>query len=178
MKKKHAANIKDLTNQLQKLYKQLEIQTKLIKAPQIQNQANLSPNEQQQLIRFNNSRSNSISSLDKEDLKSINGSISSSGGELNNNHNTTLCNNINNNSSVIYNENFVNNNNNNNSQTTSTNGSVNIDHADVYVVDIDKQKIIDKVVKLQKTLAKKTEKIDFLQDHVNQLTLDVQKKTR
>ena len=49
---------------------------------------------------------------------------------------------------------------------------------DVYVVDIDKQKIIEKVVTLQKTLAKRNEKIDFLQDHVNQLTLDLQRKTR
>ena len=49
---------------------------------------------------------------------------------------------------------------------------------DVYVVDIDKQKIIEKVVKLQKTLAKKNEKIDFLQDHVNQLTSDLKRKTK
>ncbi len=48
---------------------------------------------------------------------------------------------------------------------------------DVYVVDIDKQKIIEKIVKLQNTLAKKNEKIDFLQDHVNQLTSDLKRKT-
>jgi hypothetical protein len=49
---------------------------------------------------------------------------------------------------------------------------------DVYVVDIDKQKIIEKIVKLQNTLAKKNEKIDFLQDHVNQLTSDLKRKTK
>jgi hypothetical protein len=49
---------------------------------------------------------------------------------------------------------------------------------DVYVVDVDKQKIIDKIVKLQKMLARRNEKIDFLQDHVNQLTTDIKRKTR
>lgn len=49
---------------------------------------------------------------------------------------------------------------------------------EVYVVDVDKQKIIDKIVKLQKTLARRNEKIDFLQDHVNQLTQDTQRKTK
>lgn len=49
---------------------------------------------------------------------------------------------------------------------------------DVYVVDIDKQKIIDKIVKLQKMLARRNEKIDFLQDHVTQLTNDVKRKTK
>ncbi len=49
---------------------------------------------------------------------------------------------------------------------------------DVYIVDIDKQKLIDKIVKLQKLLAKQNEKIDFLQDHVNQLTIDLKRKTR
>lgn len=49
---------------------------------------------------------------------------------------------------------------------------------DVYVVDVDKQKIIEKYVKLQKLLAKRNEKIDFLQDHVNQLTADLKRKTK
>lgn len=49
---------------------------------------------------------------------------------------------------------------------------------DVYIVDVDKQKIIDKIVKLQKTLAKRNEKIDFLQEHVDQLTNDLKKKTK
>ena len=49
---------------------------------------------------------------------------------------------------------------------------------DVYVVDVDKQKIIEKIVKLQKLLAKRNEKIEFLQDHVNQLTSDLKRKTK
>ena len=49
---------------------------------------------------------------------------------------------------------------------------------DVYVVDVDKQKLIDKIFKLQKIQAKNSEKIDFLQDHVNQLTSDVKLKTK
>ena len=106
-------------------------------------------------IRYNNvSRSNSINSLDKEDMRSISGSISSSDSNHHNNNNDHNCSTIVNNT-IIANQ-----------------------HSDVYVVDIDKQKVIEKVVKLQKTLAKKSEKIDFLQDHVNQLTSDLQKKTR
>ena len=49
---------------------------------------------------------------------------------------------------------------------------------DVYVVDIDKQKLIEKIVKLQRELAKRNEKIDFFQDHVNQLTCDLKRKTK
>ncbi len=109
-------------------------------------------------IRYNNvSRSNSINSLDKEDMRSISGSISSSDSNHHNNNN---------------------NNNDHNCSTIVNNTLIANQHSDVYVVDIDKQKVIEKVVKLQKTLAKKSEKIDFLQDHVNQLTSDLQKKTR
>lgn len=55
-------------------------------------------------------------------------------------------------------------------------GSTQLD--DVYVFDIDKQKLIEKMVKLQKKLAKSNEKIDFMQDHINQLTNDLKRKTR
>ena len=73
-----------------------------------------------------------------------------------------------------------------NSETHIVNRSISNNHFnevicgndDVYVVDIDKQKIIEKIVKLQKTLAKRNEKIDFLQDHVNQLTNDLKRKTK
>ena len=50
--------------------------------------------------------------------------------------------------------------------------------SDFYIVDVDKQKLIDKIVKLQLTLAKRNEKIDFLTDHANQLTFDLKRKTR
>jgi hypothetical protein len=129
LKKKHASNTKDLTNQLQKLHKQLEQQQ----------QQKVKQSNEMTSSRNNVSRSNSMCSLDKEDMKSVNESISS--GDSNQNNNTNQ-------------------------------------HPDVYVVDVDKQKIIEKVVKLQKMLAKKTEKIDFLQDHVNQLTNDLKKKSK
>ena len=67
---------------------------------------------------------------------------------------------------------------NNHNSTIVNNTLISNQHADVYVVDVDKQKIIEKVVKLQNMLAKKTEKIDFLQDHVNQLTNDLKKKSK
>ena len=148
LKKKHAANTKDLTNQLQKLHKQIESGQKL-------KQTSSEIASTTASVRYNNiSRSNSMNSLDKEDMKSVNGSISS--GDSNHNHN----------------------NNDQNGSTIVNNTLISNQHADVYVVDIDKQKIIEKVVKLQKMLAKKKEKIDFLQDHVNQLTSDLKKKTK
>lgn len=49
---------------------------------------------------------------------------------------------------------------------------------DFYVVDVDKQKLVEKIVNLQKTLAKQNEKNDFLQDHINLLTVELKKKTK
>ncbi|KAK6635950.1 hypothetical protein RUM44_001205 [Polyplax serrata] len=42
----------------------------------------------------------------------------------------------------------------------------------------DKQVLIDKIVKIQKLNARKTEKIEFLEEHVRQLVAELQKKTR
>lgn len=42
----------------------------------------------------------------------------------------------------------------------------------------DKQKMIEKIVKLQKLNARKNEKLDFCQDHISQLIEEIQKKTR
>lgn len=42
----------------------------------------------------------------------------------------------------------------------------------------DRQKMIEKIVKLQKINARKNEKLDFCQDHICQLIEEVQKKTR
>ncbi len=131
LKKKHVANVKDLSRQLQKLQAQLDKTVSTCKTKQLN------------IVR--SSSSNSLVDI-KEDTKSINGSISSTDS--------------------------------NQQQHQSTQHQPNHDDNYVYVVDIEKQKIIDKIVKLQKTLAKKNEKIDFLQDHVNQLTLDLQRKTR
>jgi hypothetical protein len=38
--------------------------------------------------------------------------------------------------------------------------------------------LLDKIVSLQKKLARKNEKIDFLEDHVKQLVEDINRKSR
>ncbi|CAG9772571.1 unnamed protein product [Ceutorhynchus assimilis] len=43
---------------------------------------------------------------------------------------------------------------------------------------IDKQALIEHIVKLQRISAKKSEKIDFLEEHVNTLVVEIQKKTK
>ncbi|XP_030764850.1 coiled-coil domain-containing protein 186 [Sitophilus oryzae] len=43
---------------------------------------------------------------------------------------------------------------------------------------IDKQTLIEHIVKLQRISAKKSEKIDFLEEHINTLVSEVQKKTK
>lgn len=48
----------------------------------------------------------------------------------------------------------------------------------VEVVEVDKQMLLDKIVRLQKAHARKNEKIEFMEDHINQLVADIQKKTR
>ncbi len=42
---------------------------------------------------------------------------------------------------------------------------------DIYIVEIDKQKLIEKIVNLQKSIAKQNEKIDFLQGKLNFLII-------
>lgn len=165
IKKKHAANVKDLSRQLQQLQKKLANDSNGAQS----SAASTSPN-----LRQNNSRTNSITSLNDRDSISIN-----DGGQLSGYSN-------NNNSSVMLRisdedvrvngggESGI-------TRSVSVNNHFNeviCGNEDVYVVDIDKQKIIEKIVKLQKTLAKRNEKIDFLQDHVNQLTNDLKRKTK
>ncbi|KAF5304350.1 hypothetical protein FQA39_LY09729 [Lamprigera yunnana] len=43
---------------------------------------------------------------------------------------------------------------------------------------IDKQTLIEHIVKLQRTSARKSEKIDFLEEHINTLVAELQRKTR
>jgi predicted RNase H-like nuclease (RuvC/YqgF family) len=47
-----------------------------------------------------------------------------------------------------------------------------------YPVIPDQQLLIERIVKLQRTLAKKQDKIDFLQEHVKQLVESLQKKSK
>ena len=44
--------------------------------------------------------------------------------------------------------------------------------------EVSKQQIVERVVSLQRALAKKSEKVDFLSEHVRQLLDEVQKKNR
>jgi hypothetical protein len=46
------------------------------------------------------------------------------------------------------------------------------------VIPVDKQKLIHKIVSLQKSMVKKRERIEFLEEHNNQLTEEMKKKTR
>ena len=48
----------------------------------------------------------------------------------------------------------------------------------VQFVDVDKQVLVEKIVRLQKTHARKSEKLEFLEEHVNHLVNELQRKTR
>ena len=48
----------------------------------------------------------------------------------------------------------------------------------VEVIEIDKNKLLEKIVKLQKTLARKNEKIEFMEDHTHQMLDEIKKKSR
>lgn len=43
---------------------------------------------------------------------------------------------------------------------------------------VDKKTLLDHIVKLQKISARKSEKIDFLEEHINTLVSELQKKTQ
>ena len=45
-------------------------------------------------------------------------------------------------------------------------------------MEIDKKVLIERICKLQRVLAKKNEKQEFMEEHINQLTQDIQKKTK
>ncbi|XP_053407358.1 coiled-coil domain-containing protein 186-like isoform X2 [Mercenaria mercenaria] len=45
-------------------------------------------------------------------------------------------------------------------------------------VEVDKQTLIERIVKLQRALARKNEKIEFMEDHISQLVDEIQKKNR
>lgn len=52
----------------------------------------------------------------------------------------------------------------------------------VMVVDsfpeVDKAVLVDRIVRLQKALARKQEKIEFMEDHIKQLVEEIRKKTK
>ena len=190
IKKKTAANIKDLTRQLQLLQKKLDqtnsIQTSqtavtatssapaltsssklglpppLVPTPMpTSNSSNLMSHTNSSIphVLTKSSRTSSLSSLNDKD--------SYFNAEINNkSHEDEDDRSLASDSISISN---------NRSHNQILSGS---NEDDVYVVDIDKQKVIEKICKLQKMLAKRNEKIDFLQEHVSQLTVDLKRKTR
>ena len=52
------------------------------------------------------------------------------------------------------------------------------DNPVVQVVEFNQQMLFDKIVNLQKSLAHKCEKVDFLEDHVARLVHDISRKNR
>lgn len=176
LKKKHAANLKDLTKQIQALEKRAA-------STQQQTITNQSISSDTSIIseRSRVKREDSVSSfsiekdftgeqqhstmtsdfLSGEDLLSLGGegsSMSMGGGGGGRFQHEVSCDGL--------------------VSMVGGGGGGNRSIDDVYVFDIDKQKLIEKIVRLQKKLAKSNEKIDFLQDHVNQLTEDLKRKTR
>ena len=45
-------------------------------------------------------------------------------------------------------------------------------------VEVDKQVLVEKIVRLQRSLARKGEKVEFLEEHVNQLINELQRKAK
>lgn len=44
--------------------------------------------------------------------------------------------------------------------------------------EVDKTVLVDRIVRLQKALARKQEKIEFMEDHIKQLVEEIRKKTK
>lgn len=45
-------------------------------------------------------------------------------------------------------------------------------------IEVDKKVLVDRICKLQRLHAKKNEKIEFMEEHINHLTEDLQKKSK
>ena len=52
------------------------------------------------------------------------------------------------------------------------------DYCIVETIEVDKEMLMRKIVKLQKAHARKNEKLEFMEDHINQLLEEVQKKAK
>ena len=51
-------------------------------------------------------------------------------------------------------------------------------YPEIAVVDIDKQKLVEKIVKLQKAHARKNEKMELMEEQIKALLVDIGKKDR
>ena len=49
---------------------------------------------------------------------------------------------------------------------------------EIAVVDIDKQKLVEKIVKLQKAHARKNEKMELMEEQINEVLVDVGRKDK
>lgn len=171
LKKKHAANLKDLTRQIQSLEKKV-IAATVVNTPSTGDVGVTGPGKTTTI-----SRDNSIGSLSNDKELSLCEQTTSG---LNNVHETEDCHSVESAPMSL------------SMNSTFATGPSRFQHEvlcdgigmpntavdDVYVFDVDKQKLIEKIVRLQRRLAKSNEKIDFMQDHVNQLTEDLKRKTR
>ena len=45
-------------------------------------------------------------------------------------------------------------------------------------VEVDKHVLIERIVRLQRAHARKNEKLEFLEDHIQQLLVEIQKKSK
>jgi chaperonin cofactor prefoldin len=45
-------------------------------------------------------------------------------------------------------------------------------------VEVDKQVLIERIVHLQRSLARKNEKLEFLEEHIQQLVAEIKKKNK
>ncbi|KAG8194387.1 hypothetical protein JTE90_011001 [Oedothorax gibbosus] len=63
--------------------------------------------------------------------------------------------------------------------STNSKSSANpLQNASPDIPGVDKEMLIERIIKLQKTLARKNDKIDFLEDHIVQLVKEMRKKTK
>ena len=45
-------------------------------------------------------------------------------------------------------------------------------------VEVNKQLLIERIVRLQRSLARKNDKLEFLEEHIQQLVIEIKKKNR
>lgn len=45
-------------------------------------------------------------------------------------------------------------------------------------VEVDRQLLIERIVRLQKSLARKNEKLEFLEEHIQQLVAEIKRKNK
>ncbi|XP_072027408.1 coiled-coil domain-containing protein 186-like isoform X2 [Amphiura filiformis] len=148
LRRKHTANIKDLTRQLQQAQKRLDADSK-----------DGSPKDNGSL----GSRTSSCGSLDT--LPTANSSSSSHGvGSMSHSNSSSHIN------SAVNNSRFE------DHHPPQDQHSVAIASNDY--PGIDKNMLVERIVKLQRAQQRKNEKIEFMQEHVNSLVEEIKKKSK